>query len=228
MSKDAIVRLKVGKMQFETRVNVEAALKMRRGDSSVGIANVIADNFIYTNIVKGMRSGADELENSFGTTDMNAIVERMVKKGDIEIPKEIRDEALEARRKQVVDFLVRNAVDARTGRPFTPDTIESSLKQGGVKIENVSVDKQISKILDSLRVILPIKIETKKIKVKIAPEHTGKVYGLIQEYKEKEDWMNDGSLEVILNIPVGLQMEFYDKLNSITHGSALTQEIKEN
>jgi ribosome maturation protein Sdo1 len=50
---------------------------------------------------------------------------------------------------------------------------------------------------------------------------------LIQEYKEKEDWMSNGNLEVVLNIPVGMLMEFYDKLNSITHGSALTSEIRE-
>ena len=49
----------------------------------------------------------------------------------------------------------------------------------------------------------------------------------IQEYKEKEDWLSDGSLEVILNIPVGITMDFYDRLNKITHGSALTSEVKE-
>ena len=70
-------------------------------------------------------------------------------------------------------------------------------------------------------------IETKKIKIKIPVEHTGKVYGLINEYKEKEDWHSDGSLEVVLNIPVGMLMDFYDKLNSITHGSAITSEVKE-
>ena len=57
--------------------------------------------------------------------------------------------------------------------------------------------------------------------------HTGKVYGLLQEYKEKEDWLGNGDLQITLNIPVGIQMEFYDKLNGITHGSAISEEIKE-
>ena len=69
--------------------------------------------------------------------------------------------------------------------------------------------------------------ETKKIKIKIPAEHTGRAYGLIQDYKEKEEWLSNGSLEVILNIPTGIQSDFYDKLNNITHGSALTEEIKE-
>ena len=50
---------------------------------------------------------------------------------------------------------------------------------------------------------------------------------MLQEYKEKEEWLGNGDLSVVLNIPIGLQMEFYDKLNSVTHGSAMTEEVKE-
>ena len=57
--------------------------------------------------------------------------------------------------------------------------------------------------------------------------HTGKVYGIINEFKDKEEWLGNGDLKVTVNLPVGLQSEFYDKLNSITHGSALTEEVKE-
>jgi ribosome maturation protein Sdo1 len=32
----------------------------------------------------------------------------------------------------------------------------------------------------------------------------------------------------MLKIPSGIIIDFYDKLNSITHGSALTEEIKED
>jgi len=45
--------------------------------------------------------------------------------------------------------------------------------------------------------------------IKIPAEHTGKVYGLVQEYKEKENWLSNGDLEVVVNIPVGLQEDFY-------------------
>ena len=99
---------------------------------------------------------------------------------------EFRDESLENRKKQIIDFLARNAVDSRTNRPFTPDMLESAIKQAGVRIENKPVEKQINSVTESLKTIIPIKIETKKIKIKIPAQHTGKVYGLIQEYKEKE------------------------------------------
>ena len=223
---DTVARLKTGKMTFETMVDLDNAMKMKKG-IAVSITDVIRDTCVYTDQKKGMRAGSAELMNSFGTTDINAIVERIVRKGEIEVTKEFRDEATENKKKQIIDFISKNGVNAQTNRPFTPDMIESAMKQAGVRIQNISVDKQITSIMEDLKRILPIKIQTKKIKIKIPVEHTGKVYGLINEYKEKEDWLSDGSLEVVLNIPVGILMDFYDKLNSITHGSAITSEIKE-
>ena len=95
-----------------------------------------------------------------------------------------------------------------------------------MNIQNVPIEKQIPEIVEKLRKIIPLKIETKKLRIKIPSVHTGKVYGLIQEYKESEDWLANGDLEVVLNIPVGIQMEFYDKLNGVTHGSATSEEMK--
>ena len=223
---DTVARLRVGKLNFETMVELDSAMKLKKG-IAVSITDVIRDNFVYTDLKKGMKAGKAELELSFGTTELASIVERIVKKGELEVTQEFRDEALENRKKQVIDFLSKNAVDARTNRPFTPEMIAGAIKQAGIKIENVSVDKQIKNIIETLKKAIPIKIETKKIKIKIPAQFTGQTYGLVQEYKEKEEWLSDGSLEVILNIPVGITMDFYDRLNKITHGSALTSEIKD-
>jgi len=223
---DTVARLRVGKLGFETMVDLDSAMKLKKG-IAVSITDVIRDNFVYTDLKKGMKAGKAELELSFGTTELSSIVERIVKKGELEVTQEFRDEALENRKKQVIDFLSKNAVDARTNRPFTPEMIAGAIKQAGIKIENVSVDKQIKNIIETLKKAIPIKIETKKIKIKIPAQFTGQTYGLVQEYKEKEEWLSDGSLEVILNIPVGITMDFYDRLNKITHGSALTSEIKD-
>lgn len=223
---DTIARLRSGKMIFETMVDLDNAMKFKRGED-VDINDVIRDTAIYTELKKGMKAGGAELQNIFGTTDFLSIVKDIVKKGQIEVTQDFRDEELEGKRKKVVDFLVRNAIDARTNRPFTPDILESALNEAGARIDNKPVEQQISGIIDGLRKIIPIKIETKKVKISIPAQYTGQVYGLVQEYKEKEDWQNDGSLQITLNIPVGIQMEFYDKLNSVTHGAAVSEEIKE-
>ena len=223
---DTIARLRHENKIFETMVDLDNAMKLKKGEEA-NINDVIRDNIVWTDLKKGLKAGESDLKKAFGTTDFNSVVEKIVRKGNMEITQEYRDEAVETKKKQIVDFLVRNAVDSRTDRPFTPDMIESAISQAGVKIDNQPVERQIKNVIDSLKKNIPIKIETKKINVKIPAEHTGKIYGVIQEYKEKENWLSNGDLEVVLNIPVGLQSEFYDKLNGVTHGSAVTSEIKE-
>ena len=223
---DTTARLDVGKGHFEVMVDMDAAMKLKKGED-VDISEVLRDNEIWTDLKKGLRPAKDEIENAFGTTNINVIVEKIVKKGHMEVTQEFRDEAVEQKRKQIIDFLVRNAVDARTGNPFTPDVIESALKQAGARIDKQPIEKQMKGVMEGLTKIIPIKIETKKIKVVIPAMHTGKAYGIINEYKESENWLGNGDLEAVLNIPVGVQMDFYDKLNDVTHGSAITSEIKE-
>lgn len=223
---DITARLNVGKSHFETMVDLNAAMKLRKGQK-VDISEIIRDTTIWTDLKKGMRAGKNEIENAFGTIDFPTIVERITKKGEIEVTQEFRDEVIEQKRKQIIDFLIKNAVDVRTNRPFTPDMIENSLKQAGAKIDKQPIERQIKSIIECLTKIIPIKIESKRIRVVIPASHTGKAYGIVQEHKESENWLGNGDLEVILNIPVGIQTEFYDKLNSITHGSAITQEMKE-
>jgi len=61
----------------------------------------------------------------------------------------------------------------------------------------------------------------------IPAQYTGQVYGLFKDYKESEDWLPNGSLQVIINMPAGMQIDFYEKLNSITHGAVHSEELPE-
>ncbi|MEK6886181.1 MAG: ribosome assembly factor SBDS [Nanoarchaeota archaeon] len=223
--KSTLVKMRVGAKHYEILVDLELALKLRKGDA-VAIQNVLLVNDIFTNHKTGTKASSEDLTAAFGSADVFAVADRMVKKGDIQLPQDYREEQQDNKKKQVIDWLVRNAVDARTGRPFTPQVITSALSQAGVNITNLPVDQQVSAITEGLKSILPIKIETKKIAITIPAIYTGKAYGLLNQYKEKEDWLSDGSLKVTINLPIGLQMEFYDKLNAITHGAALSEEIK--
>jgi ribosome maturation protein SDO1 len=155
------------------------------------------------------------------------ITKKIVKDGEVLTTQEYRDAEQEKRIKQVVDFLSKNTINPQTGNPHTPQRIESALKEAHINVKNIPIENQIKDIIAEISKILPVKIETKKIKITVPAIHTGKVYNIISQYKETENWMNDGSLEVFVNIPAGIIMDFYDKLNSATHGSAVTEEIKE-
>ena len=155
------------------------------------------------------------------------IVEKIIKDGEVQLTQEHRDEEKENKLKQVVEFLVTNAVEPQTGNPHTAERIKNALEQSHVNIKNVPIENQIKNILEEVSKVIPIKIETKKVRITVPAVHTGKVHGIINQYKENEKWLDDGSLEVVVSVPAGIIIDFYDKLNSVTHGSALTEEIRE-
>ena len=217
-------RIKQKGKHFEIIIDLDNALAFRKGQSSFFEPETES---IFTDVKKGNVASNSDLEDAFETTNVSEIAKKIVKDGEVLTTQEYRDSEHEKKIKQVVDFLSTNAINPQTGNPHTPQRIESALNEAHVNIKNVPVENQIKEIIEQISSILPIRIETKKIKITVPAIHTGKVYGIIAQYKEGENWMNDGSLEVVVSIPSGIVMDFYDKLNSATHGAAVTEEIKE-
>jgi len=217
-------RIKQKGEHFEIIVNLEDAIKFKRGQSTWIQSE---DDRVYSDLKKANVASSSALKDAFGTTDISEIVKKIVKDGEILTTQDYRDEEREKKLKQVVDFLSKNTINPQNGNPHTPDRIHKALEEAHVNIKNTSIDSQMKDIIAEISKILPIKIEVKKIKITIPAIHTGKAYSIISSYKEEENWLNDGSLEVIVSLPAGMIMDFYDKLNSATHGSALTQEMKE-
>lgn len=218
-------KLTIKGKNFEILVDAEKAVQLRQG-KPVSTSNVLATETVFHDIKKGIRVSEADLKTAFGTNDIKVIAEKIIKSGEINVPAEFREKEKDDKAKQVVDFLARNTSDPATNKPHTPERIKSALKEAGINIDNRPVTEQIGNIIDKLRVVLPLRIETKKLSIKVPAVHTGRAYGLLKEYKEKEEWLNNGDLAVIVNLPSGMQMEFYDKLNAITHGSAIVEEIK--
>ena len=219
-----IARIKQRGKHFEIIVDLDEALKFKKGQTSSFQAE---DDRIFANSKRGEVASNSDLMLSFGTTNTLEIIKKIVKEGEVLVTQDYRDEEREKKLKQVVDFLSRNTINPQTGNPHTPDRIHTALEEAHVNIKNTPIENQVKEILEQISGIIPIKIETKRIKIKIPAIHTGKAYSIISQYKEEENWLNDGSLEVVISIPAGMIMDFYDKLNSATHGSVLTEEIKQ-
>jgi ribosome maturation protein SDO1 len=227
MSKEhTVARIKQKGKHFEILVDLQSAMDLRKLNKG-SIMEVMQIDRVFTDAKKGLQASSAELETAFGTDDVYAIADKIVKQGEIMLTQEFRDEEREKKLKQIVDYLVINAVDPMSGRPHTAERIKSALDEIHLNIGNKPVEDQVKDIYSDLQKILPIKIQTKRIKIVIPAAYTGKAYGIINAYKEKEEWLSDGSLECILAIPSGALMSFFDKLNGITHGAAITEEIKE-
>lgn len=212
---------------FEIIVDLENALKFKKGESS--IVDFLEIDKVFSDSKKGLVPPAEDIQKAFGTDDINEIAGKIVKEGEILLTQEYRDEEREKKIRQIVDALAKNAIDPQTGNPHTTERIKSAIEQANITLKNIPLDEQIKDIVEKLNKIIPIKLETKKIKIVIPAIHTGRAYGVINPYKEKEKWLDNGDLEVVVAVPSGNQIfSFYDKLNSMTQGSAITEEIKEN
>lgn len=217
-------RIRQQGQHFEIRVDLDEALKLKKG--VIEAIDVEGDR-VFTDVKKGMTASSADLENAFGTSDIYEVAKKIIRNGDIEVTQEHRDEEKEQKIKQVVNFLASNAVDPQTGHPHSMERIKNALNEAHIQIKNKPVENQIKEIVEAINSIIPIKLEMKRVKVIVPAMHTGRAYGVVNQYKEKENWLDNGNLEVILSIPAGIIMDFYDKLNDVTHGSAITEEIKE-
>ncbi|MEI6058418.1 MAG: ribosome assembly factor SBDS [archaeon] len=209
---------------YEVLVDLDEALKIKKGVGG-SVNNAVLTGAIFHNLKSGEQASDDMMMIAFGTSVFEEVAEKIIKSGDIELPLDYKREELDKKYKQVVDFIVKNAVSP-TGVPYTPDRIMKALHEAHVNVKNKPIDSQVEEIIDALRSILPLRIEMKKIKIHIPAGHTGKAYGIVNEYKQSEEWLSNGDLSIVVSVPAGLIMDFYDKLNGVTHGSALTEEMK--
>ncbi|MEM3184519.1 MAG: hypothetical protein QXW92_02545, partial [Candidatus Hadarchaeales archaeon] len=102
-------------------------------------------------------------------------------------------------------------------------------KEAKVQIDEFkSAEEQIPKIVKALLPILPLKFEIRKIAVKIPPAYVGKAIHVVRKMGtiKQEEWLQDGSWVVLMEIPAAVEAEVYEKLNELTKGEVETKVIE--
>lgn len=218
-------RIKKGGQHFEILVDIDEAMKLKRDEPGANLSAAVLTEAIFHNLKSGEHASINELEIAFGISDPNKVALKIIKEGEVVKTTESMRTEHDAKYKQVVDFLSRNAVSPE-GRPYTPDRMTKALSEAHVNVKNKPVESQIDEIMDQLSKVLPMKIEMKKVKLHIQAHHSGRAYPIIKQYIKEESWKNNGDLEVIVQMPTAITFDFYDKINNATHGSVLSEEIK--
>jgi len=213
--------------RFEVMVDPDLALAYRLGQKKE-LNNVLTVEEVFKNFRKGERHTSSALKKAFGTEDVFAIAERIVKNGELALTTDQKRKMLEEKKKQIVAILMRECIDPRTGAPHTQLRLEQSMDAARVHIDGFKdAASQVEEVMKALRPIIPLKVEKARVAVKIPPEHAQRVYGTLKGYGiQKEEWARDGSLIVVLEMPAGMQGEFYDKINRATAGAAETKLMK--
>ncbi|WP_373469124.1 ribosome assembly factor SBDS [Acidianus infernus] len=206
--------------RFEILAKPKEAMAFRSG-KSISISDVVISDTIYKDVKKGLKASPSALKKVFGTTDFETVAREILLKGEMPITAEQRKEMLESKKKQLIDFIHRNAIDPKTHLPIPPARIEAAMEEAKVQIDlNKDVESQALQIIHEIARIIPIKVARAILEIKVPAKYSSKVKSQLSNLGsvKKTNWLNDGTLIAEIEIPAGAQEEVIDKLNSLTKG----------
>jgi len=215
-----VARLESHGERFEILVDPHGAALVRQGQP-VEIEDVVAALNVFGNSSKATRASDESLLKVFQTTDFDAVARKIIIKGEIHLTADQRKQMVEEKRRQVITFISRNAVNPQDGHPHPPARIERAMEEARVNIDPFKhVDEQVKETVKALRPLLPIRFEELRLAIKIPPDFAARSYGDIAAAAtmEKDEWLKDGSWVCVVRIPAGIQGEFYDLINKLSKG----------
>ncbi|MEM0359565.1 MAG: ribosome assembly factor SBDS [Candidatus Hadarchaeales archaeon] len=222
-----VARLSIQGMNFEILVDPRLVEVFKEG-KPVEMSELLAVEKVFKDASKGETASREALLKAFGTDDVRKITEQILQKGKIQLTTEQRKKMREEKLKQIASIIAKRAINPQTGLPHPPTRVEEAIRQAKVGIDEFKkAEDQLPAVLKAIQSILPLKFETRRIAIKIPPAYAGKSLHAIRNMAEvkKEEWLSDGSLVLLVEIPAGFQPEFFDRLNDLTRGEAQTKVL---
>jgi len=223
---DAVTaRLEYFGEHFEILVDPDLASDFKRGQA-INVEDILAVEEIFKDAKKGDKASEEAMMKAFDTIDHVEVAANILKKGQIQLTAQQRKEMQEEKRLKVVTTIAREAINPQTKLPHPVRRIEIAMEEAKVRIDPFkSVDEQVNTTLKAIRTKIPIRFERVKVAIRVPGDFSGKVYGAIPEFGKtiKEEWQQDGSWVAVVEIPGGMQENFYMKLNELTKGQVETK-----
>lgn len=223
-----LVRYSHSGEKFEILVDPDKGLAYKKGEITE-IANVLMIDTIFTDANKGEKPSITKLEEIFGTNNPLEVAQIMFEKGTLQLTAQQRKEMTEQKLRQIINIISRTYVDPTTKLPHPPMRIENALTEARFSIDPFSdAEEQLKDIVDALRPILPLSMESVEIAIKIPPEYSSKSYGIVKNLAEikRDEWASDGSWIAVVYISAALQGELLDRLGRATQGNLQTKIMK--
>jgi ribosome maturation protein SDO1 len=226
-----VARLEKGGLHLEILVDPEIALAFRehKGDMKLDFDDLLAVEGVFVGPARdGDKASDEEMMKTFGTTDVQEAVKQVLLKGDLQLTTDQRRKMMERKKRLIIQYIAQNAINPQTKGPHPPARIENAMDEARIHLDPFkSVEAQVQDVLKAIRPLIPIRIETVQIAVKLPAEHAGKANHIMHGWGElkQQAWQSDGSWIGVVEIPGGMQTEFFDHLNKRTHGEAETRMI---
>jgi ribosome maturation protein SDO1 len=216
-----ICRLKKVGLNFEILVDPYKADEFRKTKKG-NLDDIVAVKNIYRDARKADLISTEELQKAFASTNIDQIITKILLEGEMQLTTEQRRKMIEEKKTQIAEIIAKRAINPQNNLPHPPSRIINAMDQAGVQIDPFAdAESQVDKTIKAIKSLLPIKMQRVVIQLTIPPQFAGKVYSsvkrLVSEFEEK--WLGDGSLQIIANIPAGIQVEMLKLVGDATHGN---------
>ncbi len=226
---DAVVaRLDSHGSHFEVLVDPYEAQRMRNGED-VEIEDLLAIDEVFKDSSKGDRASDEHIAKVFGTSSVEEVARKIVMEGEIQLTTDQRRKMTEEKRKQIITYIAHHAINPQLKAPHPPQRIENAMNEARIHVDPFkSVEAQVKDVLDAIKPLIPIRLEKTTIAVKLSGDNYGKVYKDITDFGviKKEEWTGSGFWIGLVEIPAGMQGDFFDRLNNKTHGEVETRIVE--
>jgi len=210
--------------KFEILVDPDLALEIKQGNKDLlnNLSKLLASDEVYKNAKSGERVSEKALQEHFGTQDLVKIVDAILKKGHLDLTTEQKRKLAEMKRKEVIDYIVRNSTNPVTKTPHTYQRVENALETAKIQIDmQRSIDQQIDKIIDKLTEILPMDFKKVTFKATIPIQYAGKINSIINKYEIVDRKWETSAFVFTANVPAGEKDSFMNTISGLTKGQAI-------
>lgn len=123
----SVVRLRKGGKRFEVACYKNKVMDWRSG-AETDLDEVVQIESVFSNVSKGAAAPHGDLQKAFGTTDMQAIIKEILKRGELQVGEKERNQELGSSWREIVTQVCEKCVDPTSQRPYTYGMVDKAMQ----------------------------------------------------------------------------------------------------
>lgn len=163
----SLVRMKKGKKRFEVACYQNKAHDFQAGVEK-NVDEVLQIPQVFTNVSKGQVASTEDLKAAFNTTDLDAIILEILKKGEIQFSEKERAQQNEKLHNEILSIISAKCINPKSKKRYPPTMIDKALKE--LKFNIINARSAKSKALEAIKILVEkqvIPIARAKMRVKV-------------------------------------------------------------
>lgn len=163
----SLVRMKKGKKRFEIACYQNKVHDFQSGVEK-NIDEVLQIPQVFMNVSKGQVASSEDLKAAFNTTNIDEIIQEILKKGEIQLSEKERAQQNAKLHNEILNIISAKCINPKSKKRYPPTMIDKALKE--LKFNFVNARSAKSKALEAIKLLVEkqiIPIARAKMRVKV-------------------------------------------------------------